>query len=431
MQAPDYDIVVVGGGPGGSVASALARLRGFRVLVAEKERFPRFHIGESLLPIANGILRETGVWPRIESAGFVNKYGAAFFSANGRATTEIMFSDGIIPGLESTFQVERSKFDELLLYHSRELGAEVCMETLAEMAGSEGGFNRIRLKGPGGTRTVSAAWVIDASGRDNLLEAGKARELSALPFPKRVAIYSHFRGVARAPGRAGGHTVAVRLDNGWFWLIPLDAEKTSVGLVTTVDAMRESGMKPEALFARAVAESAKLSELVGSAEATMPFFVTSDYSYFRRSLAEERLIRIGDAAGFLDPIFSTGVYMSMFSARIAVEMIARAHASRRGLTAAERRRYTSQVKGHAGVFQKLITSFYQNDGFAVFVSPQVPWRTRDAICSIVAGHASLPWPVWWRFKVFLAACWFQRHGYHVCPAVDYGDSPLAAPAAQR
>jgi flavin-dependent dehydrogenase len=430
MQPPDYDIVVVGGGPGGSVASALALQRGFRVLVAEKERFPRFHIGESLLPIGNAILREVGVWPRIESAGFIHKYGAAFFSANGRATTEIMFSDGIIPGLESTFQVERSKFDGLLLNHARELGAEVCMETLAEAAESEGGFHRIRLKGPDGTRTVSASWVIDASGRDNLFEAGKARELSSLPFPKRVAIYSHFRGVARAPGRAGGHTVAVRLDNGWFWLIPLDAEKTSVGLVTTVEAMRSSGMKPEALFARAVAESAKLTELVGSAEATMPFFVTSDYSYFRKSLAEKRLIRIGDAAGFLDPIFSTGVYMSMFSAKIAVGMVARAHASKRDLTAAERRRYTSKVKGHAGVFQKLIASFYHNDGFAVFVSPVVPWRTRDAVCSIVAGHASLPWPVWWRFKVFLTACWLQRHGYHVSPPVDYGASPLA-PAAQR
>src|SRR5580658_1857745 len=100
MPPPDFDIVVVGGGPGGSVAAALARLRGMKVLVAEKERFPRFHIGESLLPIGNAILRETGVWPRLMSAGFIHKYGAAFFSANGRASTEITFSDGIVPGLE-------------------------------------------------------------------------------------------------------------------------------------------------------------------------------------------------------------------------------------------------------------------------------------------------------------------------------------------
>jgi len=286
------------------------------------------------------------------------------------------------------------------------------------------GVHRVRLEGPGGAKEVTSRWVIDASGRDNLFEPGRKRELEPSPFPKRVAIYSHFRGVARAEGLPGGHTVAVRLDNGWFWLIPLDAERTSVGLVTTVDAMRGSGLAPEELFARAVAESPKLSELCGGATALIPFHVTSDYSYFRRELAEERLIRVGDAAGFFDPIFSSGVYMSMISAKLAVAALARANSSARDLTGAERRRYTAAVKRHASVFQKLITIFYRNSGFAVFVSTDVPLRIKDAICSIVAGQANLSWPVWWRFHVFLAVCRLQAWGVRLSSPLDFGVSPL-------
>jgi 2-polyprenyl-6-methoxyphenol hydroxylase-like FAD-dependent oxidoreductase len=224
-----------------------------------------------------------------------------------------------------------------------------------------------------------------------------------------MAIYNHFHGVVRAPGPEGGNILIVRLDGGWFWIIPLDQEKTSVGLVTTIEKFRAAGETPEKHFQRAIAGSAKLRELLHGATPTMGFHVTSDYSYFRRDLAQERLVLAGDAGGFFDPIFSSGVYMATMSGRLAAQMVARAHAERRVLSPAEQRRYTRAVKRHAAVFQKLIAAFYDDDGFDVFMCEVVPWDLSRGLTSIVAGYADLNWALRWRYAVFLTVCRLQRY----------------------
>jgi len=239
--------------------------------------------------------------------------------------------------------------------------------------------------------------------------------LDPSPFPKRMAIYSHFRGVVRAAGPDGGNILIVRLDGGWFWLIPLDAERTSVGLVTTVEAFRAAAVAPEIFFNRAIQDSPKLRELLSAAAPVMGFHVTSDYSYFRRELARDRLILAGDAAGFFDPIFSSGVYMATWSGRYAAQLVARAHTARRTLSKREQRRYTRTIKRHARVFQKLIAAFYDDDAFEVFMCNTVPWDLERGLASIVAGCAHLTWPLWWRYKVFLFVCRLQRHWKVVKP----------------
>lgn len=395
------------------------------MLVAERCAFPRFKIGESLLPMGNEILRQTGAWPKVEAAGFFPKYGAYFYLSNGSATKEVDFRRSLVPGLERTFQVDRAKFDALLLDHARELGAEVRMQTAVRAIESQDGMHRIQLETANGPETVTARWVVDASGRDNFFQTAQKSVFDPPTSAKRMAVYSHFRGVNRPAGREEGHTVVVRLDEGWFWLIPLTAEITSVGLVTTLEAMRHAKLSPEELFRRAVEASPKLRELFASAEPTMGFHVTSDYTYFRRELAQERLLLVGDAAGFFDPIFSSGVYMSMWSAQMAVDLIARAEREQRGLSRTECRRYTRAIKEHAGVFRRLIATFYDNESFAVFMSPNAPWNLLPGLTSIVAGHAKLTWPLWWRFHLFLLICRLQ-HAWRVAPPLDYGASPLAA-----
>lgn len=422
MTQPDYELLIIGGGPAGSCAAALARQKNLRTLVVEKCAFPRFRIGESLLPAGNAILRETGAWPKIEAAGFIRKNGALFYLANGTATKEVDFSTSLVPGLDYTYQVERAKFDGLLLDHARSLGAEVWMEAGVHRLSSEADRHRVEIETAAGPRTLTARWILDASGRESSLLTEQKRALEPSPFPKRLAVYSHFSGVRRRDDRMAGATIVVRLDDGWFWIIPIDEARTSVGLVITASAMREQKLSPEERFHHEVARSPQLRELMAGSTPTMPFRVTTDYSYFRRELAQERLLLVGDAAGFFDPIFSSGVYMSMSSARLAVNLVARAHAAQRGLTPRERRGYSRQVKRHAGVFQRLIAAFYDRDSFSVFMCNEVPWNLAPGLTAIVAGHARLTWPLWWRFHIFLAVCRLQRH-FAITPRIDCEAQP--------
>lgn len=399
------DLLVIGAGPAGCAAALAGASAGLRVLLLEEKPFPRFRIGESLLPACNLTLQKLGVWPAIAAAGFIPKHGARFCLADGSAEKAVRFDAGIRRGPTSTFQVERADFDRILLDAARHRGVEVRQPARAEAVATSRDHAEVtwRHAGSPSTVTTSAGWVIDASGRAQVSGRAAAADLLPLPWPSRAAAYGHFSGIPRLEGRDAGDIRIVRLNSGWAWVIPLRDDRTSVGIVGPATAIRSSG-GPEAFFSSAIAGSALLSRLLTRAERTSELHVTSDYSFFRTSWASGRLLRAGDAGGFYDPIFSSGVHLALSSGALAVETLLPAHRANRPLSPREAARFSRRISTYAGVFRRLIETFYSDAAFSVFFMDRPPLGTDRAITSIVAGYADLTFGQWWRFHLFLWAC---------------------------
>ena len=432
MPTYDYDAVIIGGGPAGSTTGAYLARASVRTLIVEKERFPRFHIGESVMPVSNAILRDIGVWDKVAQAGFVPKFGAEFHVANKTVLPKhVEFAKGLIPGLDYTFQAERAIFDEILLDHAGELGATVRQETkvtAVRPAGSDDGYEvTLQPRLGGSAETVRCAYLVDASGRDMLFRKPIKTAPVNPDLAKRVAVYAHFAQVPRPPGKAGGNIVIIRHADGWAWFIPMSGDRASVGVVVTTAAMRASRLSPEALFWQIVAESPKLTQALAAAEAVSPFHVTADYNYRARVFATPRLLLVGDAASFLDPMFSTGVFIALLSAKLAAQEIVAAH--RRGRAALgwmARRRYTRRLRSNLRTLERMVLAFYDNASFSVFMERNAPLQMAPAINALVAGHSDPPWHVRWRYWLFLLVCRVQR----VRPLVPNVDLAARQPVAQ-
>jgi flavin-dependent dehydrogenase len=411
MTPAIVDALIIGAGPAGCTAAALLAEQGMAVTLIEKDTFPRFKIGESLLPGGNHLLKRLGLWEKMDDAGFIRKYGAEFISSDGSDRVHNVFAEGLIKGLDYAYQVERARFDQLLLDNAIEKGAQLVQPARVSTATLEQNSWLVTVKTADTETAYRTRWLLDASGRTAFMGHNQQTPKDHIPYPKRFAVYSHFTGVKHNTGREAGNIRITRLKDGWFWSIPLDNEKTSVGVVSVRDRAewQDQTFTPKAFFEQLVARSPYLSDMLENAEPIDQFHLSADYTYSFKHYAGPNYMLLGDAAGFIDPVFSSGVYLAMRSAAMAADAIAKAHAQLRPLTERECDQYTRQLKSNVRIMRDLIEVYYDPKSFSVFMAPGKRWQIFEAVNSIVAGNSNPNFSVWWRFKLFLVVCKLNRY----------------------
>ena len=414
----EWDVIIVGGGPAGSTAATTLAQAGRRVLVLEKARFPRFHIGESLLPYNRKIFEELGVWEKIAAAGFTRKRAAQFVLGNGTRANRLDFSKGAFTEYPEAVQVERAKFDDILLRHAREHGAEVREECHVLEHRVEP--QRVVLSyrcAAGMEHEISAPYLIDASGLGNFT-ANREALREYYPGHKKLAIFSHFSGVEMPTGDEQGDIVIVRREASWMWLIPLAAGKTSVGLVIDAADFKALGKSPQQVFDEAVQATPAVRRRFPAAAMLEKLHVLADFSYKNDRLVSPRVLRAGDASGFIDPMFSSGVLLAMTSGQQGAQAIHQALESGHPLTAGMKR-YEKDNRKRIAVYWRFIENFYKLHFAQLFFQPYNRWGLVCSINAVLAGRTRLSFAVRWRLHVFFAIAWLNRH-VPVAERIDVG-----------
>jgi flavin-dependent dehydrogenase len=389
--AARYDVAVVGGGPAGATAATCLARAGLAVACFERERFPRFHVGESLLPANVPIFDRLGLRPHLETAGYLHKHGAAFIDdVEGR---RLVFS--FRPGptwADHAYNVPRAEFDRLLLRHAAGAGAAVFEGHAVETLAVEAGGVRLAVRPEGGDRReVEAAFLVDASGRDALLATRLGRR-EPMPDLGKVALFAHVRAGERWEGRLEGHIRIYLFPHGWFWWIPFAGDLTSVGCVLHQRAVRERPGGLEALFDAMVAACPSVAAGLRTATRVTPVHRVANFSYRATPVVGDRFVAIGDAVAFIDPIFSTGVFIAMQSGEMAARVVARDLRAGR-LRAASFAAYRRRLDRGVGLFFELIARYYDPAFLDVLFSPAPPPvvgpLVRRAFTTVVAGGAFL------------------------------------------
>lgn len=402
-----WDVIIIGGGPAGSSAACTLRKAGRKVLVLEKEKFPRFHIGESLLPYNRPIFDELGVWSKIQAAGFMVKRGAQFWMGDGSLHTRLNFSKGSFTEFPESIQVERAKFDDILLRHAEELGAEVREEALVTEHRIEKERVIVKFRTKDGTEhEAQAAFLMDASGLNNFT-ANREKLREYYPGHKKIAIFGHYSGVQMTEGEEKGDILIVRRENSWFWMIPLADDKVSVGLVLDVSDFKALQQEPQAVFDDAVLNTKAVHDRMINARPITQGHVLSDFSYTNRKLVSDRVVRVGDAAGFIDPIFSSGVMLAMHSGQRGAQVVHAALRAGKAMTFAMRR-YEWSTRKHVSRFWQFIEKFYTKHFAQLFFQPSNKFRMVCAINCVLAGRPEMTFATWWRLRFFFALVWMQK-----------------------
>lgn len=359
-----YDAIVVGCGPAGSTAAAVLASKGRRVVVLEKEKFPRYHIGESLIPYTYFPLQRIGLIEKMKASHFTKKYSVQFVSPNGRASHPFYFFKHLEHEAANTWQVLRSEFDQLLMDNAREKGAEVIEEiTVRETIQNDGYVTGVRAVNKGGENVeFHAPITIDATGRDAFTlsrNSWKVRD----PYLNKIAIWTYYKGAFRDSGYdEGATTIAYVPEKGWFWYIPLAGDVVSVGIVAEKDYLYKDTRDLAEIFQREVGNNAWVQHHLGFGEQFGPYRVTGEYSYRSRHCAANGLVLVGDAFAFLDPVFSSGVFIGLRSGELAADAVDEALTAG-DYSAGRFAEYGAEVCRGIEAMRRLVYAFYDH-GFS-------------------------------------------------------------------
>ncbi|HXJ80684.1 MAG TPA: NAD(P)/FAD-dependent oxidoreductase, partial [Candidatus Methylomirabilis sp.] len=396
---PDHDVLVIGGGPGGAtIATLLARGRR-SVAVVEREVFPRFHVGESLLPANVPLFERLGVLDHLQQRRFITKYGAAFHDQETGLEYTFYFLKGQ-PWPNWSFEVPRAEFDHILLEHAkRQEGVTVLQPAAVEEVSFDADGVDVLVRQGGSTERVRARFLVDASGRDAFLASRFGRRRS-LPGLGKVALFAHYRGARRWPGRDEGNIRIFIFEDGWFWWIPFTGDVTSIGCVLHARTVRgREGSMPD-LFEVMIQRCRRVAEGLEGAERITAVHTTANFSYRAEPMVGDRFVCVGDAVTFVDPIFSSGVYVAMQSAELAAETILRAFAEGRFETA-RFAGYERRIRRGIAPFFRFIRHYYEPAFLEVFLRPKNVAGMLDTVLGVLAGGAFVRVPL--RMRLSLAA----------------------------
>ena len=408
MSGAIYDVAIIGGGPAGSVAAALLARAGRRVIVLERDKFPRFHIGESLLPFSMQAFTRLDLHEKFRQAGFMEKFGGEMYGACGEDGVKFYFEDGFRSQTDRSYQVTRADFDKLLLDHAAESGAEVREQTSVEQV--DFSADDVTLQTSSGP--VRAKYLIDAGGRNSILSS-KFKLKKNYDHLQKVSVFAHYDGMTRADGRDGTLTRMVRAIDRWFWVIPLSATRTSVGVVLDGAVYKKCGLSAEEFLQQSLEEQPVLMQQMRQAERVTPVRTAADFSYRSTQLTGDRWLLAGDAAGFIDPVFSSGVFLAVLAAEQAADALHEVldqPRKRRKLFG----RYERTVNKAMDVYLRFVDAWYSKEFIEVFLHPQDLFQIPPAVNAVLGGNVGDSFAIKWRMWIFYMLVKLQRY-IPLCP----------------